>query len=116
MSETWRSRLPNRRPSVTRRIEAAGIAAYATIGFNPATGVPSEIFMSPCDSPVGSSVEALISDLAVVISVALQHGVPPEALSWSVAYAYEGGRDGERCSIVGAALDAVVAEQRRDDD
>ena len=54
----------------------------ATVGFNPESGQPRELFLTA--GKEGSMLNALLADAAVVISVALQHGVPAAALAKSV--------------------------------
>lgn len=103
-----RRRLPNRRPSITAAIGADGMAAVATIGFDPATGRPAELFLA-ADKP-GSALDALLADAGVAISVALQHGVPAAALAKSVARV-PAALDGPAtitASPIGAALDLVA--------
>ena len=107
MSAPARAYLPDRRPSVTEPIEAGDISAYATIGFDPETGAPQEIFLRPrAGARVGSATDYLVDDVAVVISVALQHGVPATALARSLGHL----PDGAPSSIVGAAMQALVRE------
>lgn len=116
MTAPRRRRLPTRRPSTTSRIAAAGIEAHATVGRDPASGEPREVFLRPTGgSRAGSDVDYLVDDVAVVISVALQHGVPAEALARNVGRLGdydEAGRYRELgpASIVGAALDLVASE------
>ena len=109
-----RKRLPNRREIVTTEIEAGGIRAHASIGFGPDRR-PAEIFLRPKSGRVGSDVDFLVDDVAIVISVALQHGITPEVLGRSLGY-HPGG---EPASVIGAAI-ALIAEhqppKRRDDD
>ncbi len=69
-----RSRLPNRRPAYTETLEVDGQAFEATVGFDPESGQPRELFLTA--GKEGSLLNALLADAAVVISVALQHGVP----------------------------------------
>ena len=107
MSAPRRRRLTNRRPAITTRIEAAGIAAHATVGFDVMAGAAREVFLRPTGGgKTGSALDLLLDDVAVVISVALQHGVPVTALSKSTGSTPEGAP----ASIVGAALDLVVGE------
>ena len=54
----------------------------ATVGFDPESGQPRELFLTA--GKEGSLLNALLADAAVVISVALQHCVPAEALAKSV--------------------------------
>jgi ribonucleoside-diphosphate reductase alpha chain len=77
-----RTRLPNRRPAVTETLEVAGQSFTATIGFDPTTGQAREIFLAGAKG--GSAMAAILADAAVVISVALQHDKPAEALAKSV--------------------------------
>jgi ribonucleoside-diphosphate reductase alpha chain len=77
-----RARLPNRRPAVTESLEAGDQSFTATIGFDPATGQPREVFLAGAKG--GSALAAILADAAVVISVALQHDIPAEALAKSV--------------------------------
>ena len=77
-----RRRLPNRRPSLKQDLEAGGQVVTADIGFHPETGRPNELFLVA--GKEGSLLNALLADAAVVISVALQYGVPPAALAKSV--------------------------------
>ncbi len=79
---TPRPRLPNRRPSHTETQEIGGQKVIATVGFDPETGQPRELFLTA--GKEGSMINALLADAAVVISIALQHGIPPAALDKSI--------------------------------
>ncbi len=76
-----RTRLPNRRPAHTETLEVDGQAFEATVGFDE-HGRPREIFLMA--GKEGSLLNSMLADAAVVISVALQHGVSSEALARSV--------------------------------
>ena len=112
---TPRKRLPNRRPSHTESLEVAGQTITATVGFDPETARPSEVFLS--GGKAGSALDSLLADAAVVISVALQHGVTAKALAKSIGRLPEGPvapADLDQCppavvpaSPIGAALDLV---------
>ncbi len=82
MSTSLRQRLPNRRTSHTEALEVAGQSFTATVGFDPESGQPRELFLTA--GKEGSMLNAMLADAAVVISVALQHGVPAAALAKSV--------------------------------
>ncbi len=82
-------RLPNRRPSHTETLEVAGQAVTATVGFDPANDQPRELFLTA--GKEGSTLDALLADAAVVISVALQYGVSAQALAKSVGRLPGGG-------------------------
>jgi hypothetical protein len=92
-----RRRLPNRRACITEQIEAAGQAFAATVGFAP-DGRPAEIFLA--GAKVGSAMQAMAEDAAVVISIALQHGLCAGELGRSVSPGH--------ASIIGAALDLLA--------
>lgn len=83
MTDATRIRLPNRRPILTEKIDAFGTRLFVSAGLDPETGQVREIFFG--GTKEGSAIDAIMADLAVVISVALQHGVPPEALARSIA-------------------------------
>ena len=112
-----RTRLPARRASVTEEIEVDGCSVKATVGFDTA-GRPREIFMVA--GKEGSAMNMLLADAAVAISVALQFGVPPQALAKSVGrlpmglvspsdldQAGAGGRKSP-ASLIGAGLDLIA--------
>ncbi len=82
MPAPHRQRLPNRRPSHTETLEVAGQAFTATVGFDPKTNRPCEVFLTA--GKEGSLINAMLADAAVAISVALQHGVSAKALAKSI--------------------------------
>ncbi len=120
MSASFRQRLPNRRPSHSETLEVGGQAVIASVGFDPESGQPRELFMAA--GKEGSMLNALLADAAVVISVALQHGVPGEALARSVGRLPAGPVapveldhvPGQKvpASPIGVALDLVVFFER----
>lgn len=77
-----RATLPNRRPNETIATDWDGHAITVTVGFDPATGDPVEVF---ADVLKGGQMQAVLSDTCVLASIALQHGVPVEALGKSLA-------------------------------
>ena len=115
VSSPKRKRLPNRRPAITETLEVEGQSVEVTIGFAPEGAAVREVFLVAGKS--GSMLDSLIADAAVVISVALQHGVPPAALSKSVGRLPNGSvapADLDRpqswrrpASLIGAALDLL---------
>ena len=66
-------------------------------------GTPGEVFTDA--RKTGGDVEAIARDAAVVISLALQHGVAVE----SVQHAITRDGNGTPSSILGAVLDALAA-------
>ena len=115
MASPHRHRLPNRRPSHTEALEVAGQTFTATVGFDPEDGCPRELFLTA--GKEGSVINAMLADAAVVISVALQHGISAQALAKSIGRLPEvpiapGGLDQGPpaklpASPIGAALDLV---------
>ena len=77
-----RTALPNRRPSRTHSTAWEGHPITVTVGFHPATGQPMEVF---ADAEKGGHMQATIADACVIVSIALQHGIPPEALAKSLS-------------------------------
>ena len=110
-----RTRLPNRRPSHVETLEVGGQIITGCVGFDPATGLPCEVFLN--GGKEGSQVDAMLADAATIISVALQYGVPVAALAKSVGRAPDlsttpGSIDqlnagNEPASPIGAALDLL---------
>lgn len=76
-----RKTLPNRRPSVSVDTEWGGHPITVTVGFDPISGDPRELF---ANTPDGGHMQAVIADACVWASIALQHGVPPDALAKSL--------------------------------
>ena|SRR5271166_6403599 len=102
-----RQRLPNRRPAITETIIIGNMTIAASVGFGE-TGTLQEIFLSGAKD--GSSMAAILEDASVVISVALQHGIPAAALAKSIARIPESldGAAVKPASPIGAALDLLV--------
>ena len=115
-----RQRLPNRRPSHTETLEAAGQTFTACVGFDPATGAPCELFLN--GGKEGSQVDALLSDVATIISAAPQYGVPSAAFRKSVGRSPDlstlpGSLDqltagSQPASAIGAAVDLLCSFER----
>lgn len=78
-----RHRLPDRRHAICETIEVGNQVYTATAGLDPDDLDVKEVFLTGAKE--GSTMDAILGDAAVVISVALQHGVPIEALAKSVA-------------------------------
>ncbi len=114
-----RHRLPSRRRAETRELAVGGSVLTATIGFD-AAGRAAELFLSGAKD--GSGMAAILDDASVVISIALQHGIPACALAKSIARLpltplaslYLDCPDGARpaaASVIGAALDLIAEYQ-----
>jgi hypothetical protein len=76
-----RSALPLRRQSVTIAADHDGQAFTLTVGLYD-DGRPGEVFADHHKS--GSAMQAILSDACVLVSIALQHGISPEALGRSL--------------------------------
>ena len=101
---TGRERLPDRRPSETADLEYEGTRYAVTIGFF-LDGRPGEAFTG--NAKVGSGVEAVLDDAAILISLLLQHGVEPAALANTMGRLGDGTAP---ASVIGAICD-LLAEQ-----
>jgi hypothetical protein len=96
-----RIRLPDRRPNETVDLEFDGARYSVTVGFDPA-GQPGEVFAH--GAKVGSAMDLLIDDGAVLVSLLFQHGVAPGDLAHSL-----GRIDGTApASILGALVAAAA--------
>jgi hypothetical protein len=104
----YRRRLPNRRRNETHDLVVnGGTRLSATIGFD-VDNRPAEVFLN--SGKVGSAIDALLGDAAVVISIALQCGIAPSALSKSIGRvpATIDGPAVRAASPIGAALDLLT--------
>ncbi len=112
-----RQRLPNRRPSEAHTLSVGNQTFTATVGFDPENGQPRELFL---DAPKRDSMfGAMLADVATIISIALQSGVPAAALAKSVGRApnvstMPGSLDqltagSQAASPIGGALDLLAA-------
>jgi hypothetical protein len=97
-----RLKLPHRRPAETVELAHGGMHFAVTVGFYP-DGRPGEVFTH--GAKVGSTIDGLLDDAGVVVSLLIQHGVEPGALADSI------GRLGNRApsSVIGAVVDTVAA-------
>jgi hypothetical protein len=109
-----RARLPNRRPSVIRTVvwhEPDGSATECTIGIGyHLNGRVAEVFAS--DLKIGSGMRSLLEDAAVIMSIALQHGVAPEELVRSMGRQPISETETAPASLIGAIAEVLVAEGR----
>jgi len=72
-----RRKLPDERKSITHKFSIAGHEGYITVGMYE-DGKPGEIFLVMAKE--GSTISGLMDAFATSISMALQYGVPLEAL------------------------------------
>lgn len=104
-----RATLPNRRPNITLSVDWHGHDMAVTIGFNPATGQPSEVFVNTAK---GGDMQAALADASVVLSVALQHDISPAELGKSLGEVPVWGVEGQTgpASPLGAIVAAILSE------
>ena len=76
-AEPYRRRLPDERPSITHKFRVGEQEGYITVGLFD-DGSPGEVFITI--SKEGSTIRGLMDSVAVLISLALQYGVPLEDL------------------------------------
>jgi hypothetical protein len=77
----------------------------ASIGFGP-NGRPQELFLNGAKD--GSGMAAILDDASVVISVALQHGIPAKVLAKSISREPDYAGVIKAASVIGAILDLVT--------
>lgn len=109
-----RQKLPNRRMSESREFEMLDMTGHVTVGFNE-EGHPREVFI--LSGKPGSTVDTLLGDAAVIISIAIQNGISPAHLAHSISRMPESplrpgdldkANDRKAASVIGAALDWLI--------
>jgi hypothetical protein len=98
-----RARLPNRRRQECLEFFHAGLGFTLGAG-HYADGRIAEIFISSHN--VGSPIEAIARDAAVAVSIALQFGADLEMIRQALTRDHDGGP----ATLLGAALDALLAQ------
>ena len=98
-----RQRLPSRRPNQTATLVYDGTRYEVTVGFHPTTGKAQEIFCH--GAKAGSSMDAILDDACILLSVLVQHGVEPASL---VATMGRLGGVGQCASIIGALAEHLA--------
>ena len=93
-----RRTLPQRRAAETFDLRFWNQSFTVTIGFY-ADGTPGEVFID--GGKTGQDIQSTARDAAVVLSLALQHGIPIEAIRHAVTRS----GSGEAASILGAIVD-----------
>jgi hypothetical protein len=77
------------------------ISMLASVGFFP-DGRPAEVFVS--GNKVGSAVESLARDAAIVLSIALQHGTPLDTIKNAITR----NPDSAPSTMFGALVDRMA--------
>jgi ribonucleoside-diphosphate reductase alpha chain len=78
-----RRRLPDTRTAITHKFDIAGHEGYLTVGLFD-NGQPGELFITMAKE--GSTIGGLMDGIGTLTSMALQYGVPLEALVKKFAY------------------------------
>jgi hypothetical protein len=103
MTEATRRRLPDRRGSMTFKIEAGGLSFTATVSqFDD--GSLGEVFLQ--NHKADSTAGIMASDAAIAASLALQFGCPVETLRKALCRDARGKGTGP----LGAALDMLAVQ------
>ncbi len=102
---TTRATLPHRRAATTCEVKHGQQSVTVTVGYY-ADGSLGEVFVTA--PKVGSSLEAIARDAAVLLSIAAQFGVPLDTLRHAVTRE----QDGSPSSIIGAVLDRLWGSNR----
>ena len=112
-----RTRLPDRRPSHVETLEVGGQVITVSIGLDPATGQPREVFLN--GGKEGSQFDAMLADVATAPSVSLQFGTPLHALAKSMGRApnvstmpgsiEQLAAGSQPASFVGAVIDLLIS-------
>jgi hypothetical protein len=103
-----RTALPNRRHAERITFEHDGQMFVGTLGYRDLMSMwPSEIFLS--GGKPGSSLDAMTRDFAVVVSIALQYGLPLDVMSKAITRLDDGsaaGPGGKLLDLIGGAQSA----------
>ena len=78
-----RERLPDTRQAVTHKFRIKQHEGYIIVGLFP-DGRPGEVFIKMAKQ--GSTISGLVDTIGILTSLALQYGVPPQALADKFAY------------------------------
>lgn len=103
--------LPHRRPSWTTSVRFRDTLLEVTVGFD-GLGVAREVFAT--GPKAGSDMAHALSDACVAVSVALQHGVPAEAMAKSMGTVpvwTEAGEGSGPASPLGAILQVLTSKE-----
>ena len=97
--------LPQRRAAEIFDLRFWNQPFTVTVGFY-ADGTPGEVFID--GGKTGQDIQNIARDAAVVLSLALQHGIPIE----TIRHAVTRSGTGEAASILGAIIDMLPVTAR----
>lgn len=102
-----RTRLPDRRPSLTTELVYESNPYAVTLGFDLAHDRIGEVFTH--GAKIGSAMDRILDDACVALSLLLQHGVEPAALAASMGRLGDGKSP---ASVIGALADLIAKESQ----
>lgn len=100
-----RIRLPARRYAEAFDFNHEGHGFHVAIGLMDDTGAPGEVFVNA--HKVDSGLDALAGDIAILISLLLQHG----ATAAEIGHALRRNPNRSRASLAGVLVDKVAAHR-----
>jgi hypothetical protein len=98
-----RRTLPKRRAAETFDMRFWNQPFTVAVSFY-ADGTPGEVFINGCKT--GNDIQSIARDAGVLLSLALQHGVPPD----TIRHAVTRGASEEPASILGAVVDSITTK------
>ncbi|MBO0715728.1 MAG: hypothetical protein J2P55_00125 [Rhizobiales bacterium] len=105
MTRDTRELLPFRRPGVTFTLKRGAIEYTVSFGVFD-DGRPAEVFVT--SRKIGSDVEAVCRDAAILLSLCLQHGCPFDI----IRHALTRNQDNTPQSLIGEVVDRIETEVR----
>lgn len=111
-----RKRLPDRREQMTQALEVGPFKCTISVGFDPQSGLVREIFLEPPIGQSGSDLAHLLADIATVMSIVMQHGLPMSTFVGVVARVPEtiDGPPTKPATALGAVIDLVARYEREE--
>jgi hypothetical protein len=101
-----REPLPSRRYSESFDLMHNGICYAVQVGFYP-DGRPGEVFMGMAKA-AGTGMDVEARDIAILISLLLQHGATPATIAHALTRRADGGAEG----LAGTVLAALMEGER----
>ena len=107
LAMTTRQQLPQRRPNQTVELTHNNMAFSVTLGYDLATGEPREVFTHGVK--VGSTMDGILNDTCILLSILLQYGAKPELFVGSMGRLGDGTSP---ASIIGVIADVLAKETK----